>query len=183
LPVPLQLVASALVGLSLSLAAFWQFEQGRTPFGREAWVPLLFHVLFVTPSVIYLGLAFPDWSWLYLVEPRRLPFGTITLSVLATALAELGGYLGGWALLKARRRRELTLAVGLGTLTLIVVMLVLRERLSHAGTYAEYALGQAVPIAERKLSWALSIIGSGTVVGLVLAIRFLLEQGQREREG
>lgn len=177
------MLASALVGLALALAAYWQFEQGRAPFGREAWVPLLFQLLVVTPSVIYLGLAFPDWSWLYLVEPLRLPFGVITLSVIGTAVAELSGYLGGWALLRARRRRELLGVMGVATLALIVAILVLRERLGHAGTYAEYASGQAVPIAERKLGWALSIIGAGTVASLVLAIRFLIEQGQREREG
>ncbi len=183
MPVPLQLIASLIIGLGLALAASVQFEQGRSPFGREVWVPVLYHGLIVSPLVIYVGLVHPDWSWMYLVDPARLPFGTIVLVVLGTAAAELGGYLGGWALLRASHKRELWIA--LAGLVLLTVGLVIgsRERLASSGSFAEFAVGAAVPIATRKLGWALGIAVLGALTSLFLSVRFLVDQGRREREG
>ncbi len=183
LPVPLQLIASVLIGLSLALAAYSQFEQGRSPFGRDLWVPLLFQLLLVTPAILYVGVVHPDWSWLFWVDPGRLPFGTTTLVVIGAAAAELGGYLAGWALLRARRRRELMIAVGAVALVFLILLVALHDRLAHAGTFAEYALGRAARLGERKLGWTLAIVDVGVAVGLVLSVRFLLVQGERERGG
>lgn len=183
MPVPLQLVISLFVGLALALSASVQFEQGRSPFGREIWVPVLYHGLIVTPMVVYAGLVHPDWSWMYLVDPARLPLGTIVLVVLGTGAAELGGYLGGWALLRAGHKRELWLAA-LGVLGLALALgIAARQRLGQSGTFAEFAVGAAVPIGTRKLGWALGVSGVGAVVALVLSLRFLVDQGRREREG
>ena len=183
MPVPLQVIVSLLVGLGLALAASVQFEQGRSPFGREVWVPILYQVLIVSPVVVYLGVVHPDWSWLYFVDPARLPVGTVALVVLSTAAAELAGYLGGWALLRAGHRRELALAVAAIALLSIVFAIAVRHRLSSAGSFAEFAVGASVPIGTRKLGWSVAIAGLGAVVALFLSVRFLVEQGRREREG
>ena len=182
-PVPLQLIGCVLIGLSLALAAYSQFEQGRPPFGRDAWVPVLFQGLVVTPTILYIALVFPDWSWLYWVDPGRLPVGTTTLVVVGAAAAEIAAYLGGWALLRARRRRELALAVAFVVILLVGLVIALHERLGHAGTFAEFALGQAARLGERKLGWSVAIVDVGLVVGLVLSVRFMLVEGERERGG
>lgn len=147
------------------------------------WVALLYQGLVVTPAILYLGFVHPDWTWLYLVNPQRLPSGITVLSVLASAAALLGGYLGGWILLRARRRRELMGACALLIVGLGAVLLVLRDRLGHAGTFADYAAGEAARLTERKLGWALGVIVPGTLAALVLSLRFLVVQGRREREG
>jgi hypothetical protein len=146
-------------------------------------VPLLYQALVVTPILLYFGFVFPDWTWMYLVDPHRLPIGITILFALATGAALLGGYLGGWSLLRARRRRELSILVALGGALLIVGMVLLRGRLGHAGTYAEYVGGHAARLVERKLGWSLLLCSAGLVAGLVLSLRFLVLQGRREREG
>jgi hypothetical protein len=146
-------------------------------------VPLLYQVLLVTPALLYFGFVFPDWTWLYLVDPRRLPIGITILSVLATAAALLGGYLAGWVLLRARRRRELMAVVGVAGLALFVSLLMLRDRLGRAGSYAEFVAGSAARLGERKLGWSLALVSAGLVAGLIASLRFLVVQGRREREG
>jgi hypothetical protein len=169
--------------LALALAAFSQFENGRSPFGRTLWVPLLYQVLLVTPALLYFGFVFPDWTWLYLVDPHRLPVGITILSVFATAAALLGGYLVGWVLLRARRRRELVGVVAVTVLSLFVSLLMLRERLGRAGSYAEFVAGHAPKLGERKLGWSLALVSAGLIFGLIASLRFLVVQGRREREG
>lgn len=183
MPVPLFIVASAIVGLAFALAAWAQLENGRSPLGPTLWVPVLYQILLVTPAVLYLSLVHPAWSWLYLADPARLPLGTTAIAVLATAAAMIGGYLAGWGLLRAGRRRELAGAVALGMVALGVAMAVLRGRLGRSGTFAEFAAGAANPIGARKLGPALMLIAVGLLLGLVAALRFLVEQGHREREG
>jgi hypothetical protein len=183
MPVPLQLIASLLVGLALALAAFSQFEHGRPAFGRDVWVPVLYQGLVTTPAILYVAIVHPDWSWLYWVDPARLPFGTTTLVVIGAAAAELGGYLAGWAMLRARRRRELAICVAAVALVLVVLVILLHDRLVRAGTFSEFSLGTAARTSERKLGWSLGIVDIGLLVGLALSVRFLLVQGERERGG
>ena len=172
-----------LIGLVLALAAFSQFENGRSPFGRTVWVPLLYQILVVTPALLYFGFVHPDWTWLYLVDPRRLPAGITILFVLATAAALLGGYLGGWVLLRARHRQALMGIIAVGGAALLSALFVFRDRLRHAGSYLEFTTGNAPLLAERKLGWSLGLVAGGLIIALLLSVRFLVAQGQREREG
>jgi hypothetical protein len=183
LPAPLQIALGFVVGLAFALASYSQFEHGRSPFGRTLWVPVLFQGVVVVPALLYLGFVFPDWMWLYLVDPRRLPVGITILFVLVATAAVLGGYLGGWALLRVRRRRELGAALVLGVIGIIVGLVLVRGRLGHTGTFHEYRAGHAAPVRERKLGWSLGLLEGGMVVGLVLSMRFLLAEGRRDREG
>jgi hypothetical protein len=144
---------------------------------------VLYQLLVVTPALLYLALVHSAWAWLYLVDPARLPTGTTAIAVLAAAAAELGGYLVGWALLRARRRRELVAVVLGGVVAIGVSLLLVRGRLSRAGTFAEYVAGEAQRLEVRKLGPALVLIGVGLLLGLFTSLRFLVEQGRREREG
>ena len=121
--------------------------------------------------------------WLYLVDPRRLPPGITIMFVLVSTAAVLGGYLGGWALLRARRRRELVAMILLGVIGTLVAVAFVRGRLGHAGTFFEYRAGHAAPVNERKLGWSLALLDSGMRVGLILSVLFLLAEGRRDREG
>ncbi len=183
MPVPLFIFASALVGLSLALAAWAQLENGRSPLGPTLWVPVLYQLLVATPALLYLTLVHPAWAWLYLADPVRLPMGSTAVAALAAAAAELGGYLGGWALLRAGRRRELAGVVLLSAVALVAALAALWGRLSRAGSFAEFVAGTADKVGQRKLGPALALIGLGLVLGLFASLRFLVEQGQREREG
>ncbi|MEO6953537.1 MAG: hypothetical protein ABI321_17170 [Polyangia bacterium] len=181
MPIPLQLVGSLLVGLVFALAAHRQAADGRSPFARNGLVPVFYQLVLVTPAVLYLGLVHPAWSWLFLVPPERLPFGIVGLALVGTAAAEAGGYLVGWQLLKLGRRREVSIATAVLGLVLLVALVLLRARVGHAGTYAEFELAMSPSLAARKLGWAVGIIDLGLLAGFVTSVLFLVEQGERER--
>jgi ABC-type multidrug transport system permease subunit len=181
LPIPLQIVACLLVGLSLALAAHRKASQGRSPFGREGWVPILYQVVLVLPVVAYLGAVHPAWSWLYLVDPQRLPFGTLVLALVGASAAMAAGYLSGWALVKARRTRELVVAIGLLALGLVVTAILVRARLGQAGTFADFLAHDTAPLGTRKLGWALTLVDAGLLGGLALCVSYLVNEGQRDR--
>ena len=135
----------------------------------------------MTPAIAYLGAVHPAWSWLYLVEPSRLPVGTLALAIVGAAAATAAGYLSGWALIKARRLRELVGLMGVVAVGLVVTAVVVRARLAQAGTFGEWVAHEPAPLGARKLGLALAVVDLGLVAGLGIAISYLLEEGRRDR--
>ncbi len=55
----------------------------------------LFIGMILAPCGIYFYLAHPAWSWLYLVNPSRVPRIAVITIVAAYAAAVIGAYYGG----------------------------------------------------------------------------------------
>jgi len=172
-----------LVGLVFAACARVQFSGGAAPWGRELVAVLSFEAIIVWPVSLYYYLVFPDWSWMYFVDPHRLPRGVSILVLLAFVAMLLGGYLAGWALLRAHREKYLYGAVAGVLLSLFVFTLACRGRLVNSGTFAEYHSGRALSITEGKLSWALAVTSLGVFSGIALVGFTLWEQGKRFRSG
>lgn len=179
--VPFDLIFSVFVGLVFAACARVQFAGGGSPWGRELAAVLSFEAIIVWPVALYFYLVHPAWSWMYFVDPARLPSG-ISMLVLAAYVATLvGGYLVGWALVRAHKERLLFAALALLGLTLVVVLIACRGRISHAGTYDEYHAGHALALGEGKLGWALAAAATGVAIAMVLVGFTLWEQGKRSR--
>ena len=71
--VPFDLLFSLLVGLVFAGCARQQFSGGAAPWGRELAAVLLFQAIVLWPVALYYYLVYPDWSWMYFVDARRLP--------------------------------------------------------------------------------------------------------------
>jgi uncharacterized BrkB/YihY/UPF0761 family membrane protein len=181
LTVPFDLIFSVFVGLLFAACARVQFASGTSPWGRELWAVLSFEAIIVWPVALYFYFVHPDWSWMYLVDPRRLPWGIATLVLLAYVATLLGGYLGGWALARARKEKLLYGAVAAAALMLIVFLIAARGRLGHDGTFAEYHAGRALSVGEGKIGWALAATTTGVMIAIVLVGFTLWEQGKRSR--
>ena len=126
--VPFDLIFSVSIGLIFAACARVQFLGGGTPWGRELAAVLSFETIIFWPVALYFLLVHPAWSWMYLVDPARLPRGVSVLVLVADVAALLGGYLLGWALLRTRRERLLY-----GLLALIgAALLVVSHRLPRA---------------------------------------------------
>src|SRR5262249_59830703 len=111
------------VGLVFAACARVQFANGGSPWGRELAAVLSFEAIIVWPVALYFYLVHPAWSWMYLIDPARLPWGVGFLVLLGYAATLLGGYLGGWALLRARKETAVyAVLAGLG-LVLIVLLI------------------------------------------------------------
>ena len=179
--VPFDLIFSVFVGLVFAACARVQFANGGSPWGRELAAVLSFEAIIVWPVALYFYLVHPAWSWMYLIDPARLPWGISVLVLLAYVATLLGGYLGGWALIKIQKERLLFAALAVVGVGLIVFLIVARGRVSHAGTYDEYHAGHALNLGEGKLGWALAATSTGVAIAIVLVGFTLWEQGKRSR--
>jgi hypothetical protein len=179
--VPFDLIFSVLVGLVFAGCARQQFSGGAQPWGRELVAVLSFEAIILWPVALYYYLVYPDWSWMYFVDSRRLPSGVSILVLLAYVATLLGGYLAGWALLRARRERVLLAAMGGVSLTIAVFVISCRHRLLSSGTFAEYHAGHALSVGEGKLAWALGVTSIGVCAAIILVGLTLWEQGKRPR--
>ena len=170
-----------LVGLVFAWCARVQFTGGARPWGRELFAVLSFAGIIVWPLSLYFFLVYPDWSWLYLVDPDRLPRGISVLILIALVVVLLAGYLAGWALLRASAEKWLLGAMGGVGAALVLFVVMARRRLLASGSYAEYHTGRALSASESKLAWAIGItlIGFAAAAGMV---GFTLnQQGRRFR--
>jgi hypothetical protein len=158
-----------------------QFAGGGSPWGRELAAVLSFEAIIVWPVALYFYLVHPAWSWMYLIDPARLPGGIVVLVLLAYMATLLAGYLGGWALVKMQREKLLYVALAVIGVGLIVFLIAARGRISHAGTYDEYHAGHALNLGEGKLGWALAATSTGVAIAIVLVGFTLWEQGKRSR--
>lgn len=179
--VPFDLIFSLFVGVLFAACARTQFVAGGSPFRREFAAVLSFEAIIVWPVALYFCLVHPAWSWMYFVDPARLPAG-VTFLVLGANLATLlAGYLGGWALFRARKERGAFGLIGALGGGLVLFLALLRGRVSHSGSYAEYHAGHALALGEGKLGWALAAICTGVVIAIVLVGFTLWEEGKRSR--
>ena len=129
-----------------------------------------FVAILLAPATAYLYLAHPDWAWLYLVDPGRVPRLVVVPIVAMSAAAVGAGYWGAarmMALVPDRRALPGTLA-GVAALVCLLGFLA-RERLLHVGTTGDYRDGRALPIFDVKLGYALIAV----VVGLASAAAFV----------
>ena len=179
--VPFDLILSVSIGLVFAACARVQFGSGGSPWGRELAAVLSFEAIIFWPVALYFIMVHPAWAWMYLVDPARLPFGVSLLVLIADVAALLGGYLLGWALLRARRERLLYALLGLVGLALLIFLISCRGRLMHSGSFDEYHAGHAMTVGEGKIGWALAATSMG-VCGAVVLVGFTLwEQGKRSR--
>jgi predicted MFS family arabinose efflux permease len=167
--------------LVFAACARTQFTGGGSPWGRELAAVLSFEAIIVWPVALYFYLVHPAWSWMYFVDPDRLPTGISLLVLLGYVATLLGGYLGGWALLRAHKERILWGVLGVVALALIVFLIACRSRVAHSGTYEEYHAGHALSVGEGKLGWALAATSTGVAIAMVLVGFTLWEQGKRSR--
>jgi hypothetical protein len=179
--VPFDLILSVSIGLVFAACARVQFSSGSSPWGRELAAVLSFEAIIFWPVALYFILVHPGWSWMYLVDPSRLPFGVSVLVLVADVATLLGGYLLGWMLLRARREPLLYGLLGLVGLVLLVFLIACRGRLGHTGTFAEYHAGRALSVGEGKIGWALVATSMGVAAAVVLVGFTLWEQGKRSR--
>ena len=179
--VPFDLIFSVFIGLVFSACARQQFSGGAAPWGRELMAVLSFEAIILWPVALYYYLVYPDWSWMYFVDPHKLPWGVSLLVMLGYVATLLGGYLAGWAILRARKPRVLYGALGGVALFLLVFALVGRGRLANNGTFDEYHAGHAPGVTEGKLIWALAVTALGVAAAIALVGFTLREQGKRFR--
>ena len=139
-----------------------------------------FVAILLAPATAYLYLAHPDWAWLYLIDPERVPRLVVVPIVAACAAAVGAGYWGAARMLAlVPDPRALPGALGLAGVVNLLALFLARGRLLLDGSYGDYHGGRAMPLFEVKLGYALVAV----VVGLTGAAAFvaweLVRDGQK----
>jgi hypothetical protein len=140
---------------------------------------LLFWAMILTPCSFYLYLAHADWSWLYLVDSARVPRLAIIPVLAVQGGALVGGYYGAAKLVRSGKEPMLRYGVPAAAAVVFVLMLILKGRLTHYGTYAQYHGGRALPILDVKLGYVLIAVVIGVGAAALFVSLELLRDGRR----
>lgn len=140
---------------------------------------LLFLGIIVAPGTLYFYFAHPAWSWLYLFDPSRMPRVAVLTMLIASAGAYLGGYYLAGRLVRAGKELELRIGLASALAVIALVALLLRRRLLHYGSYAQYKAGQALPIMEVKLGYVLIAVLAGAGTAAAVVALELVRDGRR----
>lgn len=125
--------------------------------------------MILIPCALYFYLAHPAWSWLYLVNPSRVPRVAVVTIVAAWGAAVIGAYYGGAWLLRNGKERVLLGAIAVGFALIVLLVILLRHRLLHYGSYEDFARGRALALAQVKLGYVLIAV----VIGVCAATAFV----------
>lgn len=158
------------LGLAFALCARDRLR-AEGPFATPSF-PLMatFVGVVLAPVTLYLYLAHPAWSWLYLFDPGGLP-GLTVVALLAHAGAVGAGWFAGARLVRAGKKQEQAARyalAGAALMALIAIMLAW-GRLGRYGTYDEFHDGRALALLEVKLGYVLVALaaGAGIAAGTV----------------
>ncbi len=156
--IPFNLLFGLLVGACFTACARTQLLGGAPPLRRtELSMVLSFAVVTAAPVATYYYVTYPDWSWMYLLDPSKLARGTGLSVVLFSVLMVPVGYLSGWLLLRWQRERGLFALLGALSMALFLLTALCRRRLFSIGRYEDFRAGGLLlrPIIQGKLFFAL----------------------------
>lgn len=134
----------------------------------------IFIAVVLTPISLYLYLAHPAWSWMYLVDPDGVPgLAIVPLLVLHGGAVVAGWYLGARLIRTGRDKQARYGLLGAGLVVLLAAAIGW-GRLGHYGSYGDFHGGRALDIFDVKLGYvliglALGIGSAASYVALELA--------------
>ena len=143
----------------------------------------IFIGIVLTPMTLYLYVAHPAWSWMYLVDPDGIP-GLAILSLLVAhgGMAVLGWYVGVRLIRAGKRKEQLAIAAlaGGGLITLLSTALSW-GRIGRYGTYGEFHDGRALSLMEVKLGYVLIALAAGVAIAAGFVALELMRDSRRVR--
>lgn len=142
---------------------------------------LVFVGVVLVPASLYLYLAHPAWTWMYMVDPADVPSLAVIPMLALHGGAVVGGYYGGARLLRADKQRVLGYVLGGGLLVLLILVPVFRDRLFSYGSYADWSRDRALDLMDVKLGYVLVALLSGTVAGAGFVALELFRDSRRVR--
>ena len=129
----------------------------------------IFIAIVLTPIALYLYLAHPAWSWMYLVDPGDVPgLAIVPLLVLHGGFLVGGWYLGG-RLIRTGREKQARYGLLGSALVVLVLTAIGWGRIGAYGSYRDFHDGRAIDLFDVKLGYVLVglAIGIGAAAGYV----------------
>jgi hypothetical protein len=173
----LDVPTNVFVGCLMALSCYRQIARETDPFNRWFWRAMGYSVLVFIPVAGYFYYAYPDWSWVYCFETRKLPFFVGPLVLSAYGAGMFFGFLTAQAMIQRNMLRQaIALMVYALALTLGIFGFTHHQYL-HLGTYDAYHAGKAVPFLQD--STFVMVINVGGAL-MVLAAAVILVWNWRE---
>ncbi|MCG8422191.1 MAG: hypothetical protein MJE77_30075 [Proteobacteria bacterium] len=121
------------------------------------------------PMAVYLYWVHPAWSWLYLVDPNRVPDLIVAVVILVQCGVLIAAWYVGAHLVQIGRERLIPYLIGASTVLLLALVIWFGGRLIRYGTYQDYQGGAASGLLEVKLGYVLIalVLGVGAAAGFV----------------
>lgn len=145
---------------------------------------VVFGLLAMMPIGIFFYLNWPDWSWMYWVNPAKLGDGLTVLVWLAYPLAVALGFALTAVFVRGDSPRTSLAVPVIGIVALLVVSGVGYDRFMRSATYSDYnnllVRMRGLPYIWTSPAWILAMLGTGLIAGIpftYLFVRNLREGG------
>ena len=121
------------------------------------------------PIAIYLYWLHPAWSWLYLIDPAKVPDLVLVLVILVQCGALLGAWYFGAYLLQLGKDRAILYSIVGSAVVVLLLGVIFAGRLMQYGTYQDYEAGRTATLLDVKLGYVLIalVLGAGAAAGFV----------------
>jgi hypothetical protein len=154
------------------------------PFASPAF-PLvaIFVGVVLTPIALYLYLAHPAWSWMYLVDPDRIPGPAVVPLLLVHGGLVVAGWYAGARLVRAGHKKEQIALYALagGALVCLVAIALAWGRIGRYGSFDEFHEGRALALMEVKLGYVLVALALGVAAAAGFVALELMRDSRRVR--
>lgn len=141
------------------------------PFAAPAFTLVGLHAAtVVVPVALYLYLVHPEWAWMYLVDPDRVPgLAVIPLMAAHGALVFVGWFVGAWLQRRPDHSKAVRTSLAIGSVVTLVVTALSWSRLSVSATYVGFAHKATVGLFVVELGYALlvALLAVGASAGYV----------------
>lgn len=143
MPLPTVLSLAFLTGILSALAGRSEIKLSpRHPLLTRAFGAFaIFTACVMIPVSVYFYVFHGDWFLLYLVDVREVPSAVALIGFVLEGALGTGGFALGASLLRSQRETAAGALAGLSLLVAVGLPLLLRERLSRVGSFAQFTGG------------------------------------------
>ncbi len=177
--IPALIATSLLIGSSVSYGARIQIRtlQRHVFTTRYFSALMLLETTIILPVGLYFYMFYPDWSWMYLVNPATLNPGVAVMAFAAYPVSAAMGYLVGYYSARSNSDFVTLMFMGFLSVGLLLLYIAAKNQFLWLGTYDQYHrdVGLAF-IADTSVlpSFVLSVLGIG-ICWSYLIYRFMRE--------
>lgn len=138
--IPALIATSLLIGSSVAYGARVQIRTlQRHVFATRYFTALtMLELMIVLPVGIYFYIFYPDWSWMYLVDPTRLNPAVVPMAMAAYPVAAAMGYLVGYYSARSGSDWVTLMFVAFMAVGLLSLFIAAKNQLLWVGTYEQY---------------------------------------------
>jgi len=177
----LDVIFNAWMGLVFAVVARDRIRADGVFAGPAFALVLSFVGVVLMPIGLYMYLAHTAWAWMYLVDPVQVPALVVVPLLALHGGALVVGYWAGGRLLRAERARLVAYLLAGGALVLALLVLVLRARLFHYGSYRDWQADATLDLMKVKLGYVLLAMLPGMAAAAGYVMLELFRDSRRVR--